>query len=206
MLEKVRGDRSLPVTIRSRAWKIAADVTRPARSLQKLQGLAEETLPLVERELPTTGLTRIVSAGTFWKHHASNEVREAFTTVDDFVQYLITSDDPSGELHRMLAPDSPVIPWQRSWLAPTGRIRGLDGRSLIAALELGADAEPPFVAFHLPLQQMIASGVLVRPPCSLDSVLGPNPQWSPTGLASGIDEFVDGDVPLAAVGHVEWVM
>jgi hypothetical protein len=205
ILEKVRSDRSLPVTIRSRAWKAASDVSQPARALRRLQTLAGKTLPGVARDAPSTSLSRVVSAGTFWRHHTSLEWRDMFTTVDDFVRFINSSSDPNTALTDMLSRDPIAFPWQRSWLAQTRQIRGLDGRSLVKALELGSAVELPLVAFHLPLDLLLGSGVMVRRPCSLDSVLGPNPQWSPSGLASGIEEYIDGDVPLSAIGTIEWV-
>lgn len=205
MLQKVREDAALPRHLRDRAVRAAGDLTQSVRALQRLQRLAENELPLIPRSQPTRGLSRVVSAGTFLRYHLEPEFREVFTTTDDFVRYVDSSADPNAELFAHLSPSPIAIPWQRSWLAPTRQIRGLSGNDLIRVLELGADAEPPFVALHMPLDRLQGAGVLVRPPCSLDSVLGPNPQWSPTGLASGVDEFVDGDVPRDAVERVEWV-
>ncbi|HJQ07310.1 MAG TPA: hypothetical protein VJ872_17805 [Nocardioides sp.] len=205
ILEKVRNDRGLAARVRTLAWRTASDVSQPAQALRRLQTLAEETLPHEPRDTPTTGLSRVVTAGTFLRHHTRLAVREAFATTDDFVRFVETSDNPNQELADALTDDVTIFPWQRSWLAPTQQIKRLDGRALIAALELGSSVSPPLIRFNLPLRRMIDTGVMIRRPCSLDSVLGPNPQWSSSGLASGVEEFVDGDVPLAAVGSVEWV-
>lgn len=205
LLEKVREDRRLPQHLRERVRRAAGDLEHPSRALSRMQELARRELPNLPRARPRVGLARVVTAGTFLRHHTEPTFRETFATTDDFVRYVSTSDQPDAELWNNFSVAPIAVPWERSRLAPLALLEGRSGGQLIQALELGSDAEPPFVLLRMPLRRLLQTGVAVRPPCSLDSSLGPHWQWSPTGLASGIDEYVDGDVPRAAIASLKWV-
>ncbi|KAA1375973.1 hypothetical protein [Aeromicrobium fastidiosum] len=202
LLEKVQADSSLAPSQRRRARQLRTASTNPEIVLERLQRQAIEVLPTLDRRLPATSLCRAVTAAAFRTYHAKPEVKEAFLTSSDFVRYVESQGDKAGTLRDFLRDDSVLFPWQRSWLAEAHKLNGLDGAAVSQALELEKD--PPFVIFHFEVQGMVDNGVLVRRPCSLDSVLGPNLQWRPTGLVSGIQEFVDGDVPVEALADLEW--
>ena len=60
------------------------------------------------------------------------------------------------------------------------------------------------VIFEFERDTLLALGLQVRRPNSLDSVLGPNYQWRESGLASGVPEYVDGNIPRAALSRITW--
>lgn len=202
MIEKVETDQTIDNAQRSHARRLRAGVADPALVLSRLQKQARAYLPTINRHIPTTALCRTVTAESFRMHLAKPEVREAFTTSADFVVYVQSFSDKSRALTEMLTPEIELFSWERSWLSESRKLRGLNGQELSLALELEKD--PPFVLFNFEVAQLASSGVLIRTPCSLDSVLGPNPQWRPGGPMSGIDEFVDGDVPFDALTSLEW--
>lgn len=202
MIEKIESDGTLDNAQRSHARRLRATVADPALVLSRLQKQARAYLPRIARHVPTAALCRAVTAESFRMHLAKPEVREAFTTSADFLVYVHSFEDKSSALLEMLTPDIELFSWERSWLADSRKLRGLNGQELSLALEL--EKEPPFVLFNFEVEQLRSSGVLIRTPCSLDSVLGPNPQWRPGGPMSGIDEYVDGDVPFEALTNLEW--
>lgn len=202
ILDKVRRDRRLARADRTAAARLTAQADRPALVLERLQQRAYDRLPSFARDTPVCDLVRVVTVSTFLMYHAKPEIREAFTTSIDFALYVADSEKPSERLYECLS-DAPILfHWTRSWLADARPLMRLDGRSISAALEL--EKEPPFVVFFFELPKLLAADVLVRTPNALDSVLGPNPQWRPGGPVSGVAEFVDGDVPRAALTRVEW--
>lgn len=202
LIDKVRRDPQLPSRLRRNIVRLAARTADPAILIPRLQRLAVDQWRDLPREAPRYDLLRVVPAHTFWAHHAKPEVRASFTTVDDFAAYVSSADDPSGLLMEFLADDHISIPAERSWLAEAEPLRRMNGYETSQALEI--DKEPPLVVFHFPLDRLLDNDVSVRRPCSLDSAVGPNFQWREEGLASGIQEFVDGDIPRECVGHLEW--
>ena len=52
-----------------------------------------------------------------------------------------------------------------------------------------------------PAATMRAAGVVVRDPCGLDAVPGRQTQWSSGDVP---DEGIDQDIPLAALGSLQW--
>lgn len=202
MLQKVRADSTLSDSLRGRFRRLTGPVA-PAQALQRAQVFAREELPKLPREEPTGSLGRVLSASTFLRYASKPEVRDTFTTVDDFIRFVESGDNGESVIWDFLTPGPVVFPWERSWLAELAPLRGLTGAEIVRALEITSD--PPFVLFELSVKTMREANVTVRTPCSLDSLLGPNPQWRPGGPASGIREYIDGDVPRTAISAVRWV-
>lgn len=203
LVEKVRRDNLLPPRYRRRAQQLAPLLHSPALVLERLQGFAAEALPGLPRSSPTADLARVITAATFWRYHCRAEARAAFLTANDFVQAVNSESDAGRFLAQCLTDNEPLTSWQRSWLAEHRAVKGLSGRRVDRALELGKS--PPFVMFVFSLADCRSHNITVRRPCSLDSVLGPNLQWNAAGLSSGLAEFVDGDLPRAAVSRIGWV-
>jgi hypothetical protein len=202
LLQKVRRDTRLPTPVRRRAATLAGSGAEPAVVLASLQQIAELYLPLLPRTVPDQSLARVTTAATFLRFYSKPEVRDAFVSVVDFVAYVRGEREPSQFLTSALTPNDPLFMWQRSWLAPARQVRGLSAEDTLKALEM--TGEPPIVIFEFDREALLESGVQVRQPNSLDSVLGPNYQWTPTGLLSGIPEYVDGDLPRSALSRLSW--
>lgn len=202
LIELVESDTSLTRRQRSAAIRLRASLGSPATALSRLQRYAMDDLPAMPRIEPTVGLSRVVSASTFRKYLAEPEVRDTFYSDEDFVRYVDTHPDPSLLLSSFVHHRPVLFEWSRSWLCETRQIRGLDGEELAHALEISS--VPPLIVFNFTLKSLQANGVLVRSPCSLDAVLGPNAQWRPGGPVSGAREYVDGDIPTEAVSSIEW--
>ena len=202
LIDKVRHDPSLSPLERRRAGELRRHASRPAVVLERLQREARTVLPRRPKQVSTVPLIRVVTAATFRSYLARPEVRESFTTTADFILFIDSQSDPDAVLMEALRQDPVVFPWERSWLAEESAVRGMGAVELNAALEL--DQNGPFVVFHFSVANMSAQGVTIREPCSLDSVIGPNLQWRPSGPLSGVREYVDDDIPRAAVTSLEW--
>jgi hypothetical protein len=202
LLSKVRRDRILEPRFRRRAQRLLLHVDQPTLVLARLQRAAGEALPDLPRRAPTTDLARAVTADTFLRYHCRADFRDAFLSVDDFIAFMAAQPDKRSVLRSALSSNASIFPWSRSWLAEYAPLIGLSGHDASLVLEL--DKEPPLVLFVFRLGDMTRNDVTVRPPCSLDSVIAPNLQWRETGLVSGVPEYVDGDVPLAALTELEW--
>ncbi len=201
LVNRVGQDRSLEERYRRRASRLLARVDEPALVLRRLQQSAREALPTLPRTAPTAALVRAVTAGAFWQHHAQPVVRDSFLTGEDFARYVGTAPDPGDTLRHFLAPNPLLVEWQWSWLAELVHIRALTGTQISQALEL--NQSPPLVLFIFAREDLLREGVTVRKPNSLDSVLGPHLQWRAGGPLSGVREYVDGSVPLAALSTIE---
>lgn len=202
-VEKIVSDPSLPAIERARVQRIRRSSSEPAVAFRRLDRLARTYLEGLPRVAPTEQMCRGVSVDTLRAHTVRSDVRGIFTTGVDLARYLDAEADPAAALRGML-PESGVVvfPWAHSWLAPSAALRGLSAAEFSAALEIGI--EPPFAVFHLSVADMRMHDVLIRTPCSFDSVPGRNKQWRPGGPASGVPEFVDGDVPVEAISEIEW--
>jgi len=202
LIDKISRDADLSPDVQRVVGRLSANIADPDILIPRLQQLASDLWRTLPRELPRYDLLRVVPAHTFWAYLAKPSVRATFTTVEDFSIYVGTSDDPSELLMAFLADDPITFLAERSWLAEAAPLRRMTGEELSRALEI--DRDPPLVVFHLPLDRLLLNGVTVRKPCSLDSAVAPNLQWRETGLASGIQEYVDGDIPRSCIDPIEW--
>ena len=117
-----------------------------------------------------------------------------------YVRHLAAQADPAAAARRDLAGDPILLPASHSWLIPAANLARVDGRTLARRLQLG-ESRPPYVVFIFPRESLHAAGVTVREPRGIDAVPGPLLQWTPGGVPN---ERIDGDVPLSALGWIEW--
>jgi hypothetical protein len=202
LIQKVTNDSHVPQATRRLTRRLVGSGHPPSLSLLSLQAQAGAVLPALQRRAPRVGLARAVTAASYLRHYSSPEIRDAFSTPDDFVAYVESSSDPDATISSSLGDADPIFAWQRSWLAPASRLRGMKGPQVVSALEMVGQA--PIVLFHMDLDQLRGAGITVRVPCALDAAIGPNYQWRPGGPASGVPEYVDGDIPRSAISRLEW--
>jgi hypothetical protein len=203
LVARVEADTSLDGPIRRGATAIKLlSVQEPAIALGRLKQVALDYLPGLPRELPSTDLCRVISVETFLLHHATAEVVAAFRTPDDYRRFLMTETDPVATLREHLSEVPTLIPWRFSWLTRDKDIARMNGEETVRALEV--PSSPPLIIFHFDLADLLASGVTIRTPRSLDAVLQEHAQWRPEGLLSGAREYLDGDVPVSALTRLEW--
>jgi hypothetical protein len=202
LLDKIGRDPHLGADLKRSISRLAATTPDPAILIPRLQRVAQELWTTFPRWSPRHDLIRVMPARTFLAHHSRPEVRAAFTTVGDFVTYVGSSDQQSELLMSFLSEDHLLIPMERSWLAEAELLVNLTGQQLSQTLEI--DKDPPLIVFFFPLDRLIDAGITVRNPCSLDSAVAPNFQWRDDGLASGIREYVDGDIPRSCVLRIDW--
>ena len=199
---KIAADPVLPPRLRRETTRSLATAEEPALLLRRLQVDAEQYLPTIARSVPTADLSKVVSVDSFIRHYAKPEYRDTFDTPESFAQYVESSTDSDSLLGEAIATPPILLKWYRSWLTPTRSLTGKGGSQLIQDLEMRG--EPPVVLLHFSRTSLIRAGVTVRVPCSLDAVPGQNYQWRPGGPASGLTEYIDGDVPSDALSGIEW--
>lgn len=202
LIRKVEADRTVPPAVRRLTTRVAGTYEDPILAIRRLQVEAVKHLPVMARRPARQPLARVVTAATFLRHYTSPSYRDAFSTPRDFVAFVASAEDAESVLMDALTTVDPLFSWRRSWLTPERSVAGRSAAALLGDLEM--PGEPPVVIFKFSVTSMSATGVDVRPPCALDAVLGPNYQWRPGGPASGVDEFVDGNIPRAALTAIEW--
>ncbi len=199
---KVAKDPVLPERLRRLGQRTGPEYDDPVLALLRLQEEALVFLQQLERRPSRQPLARLLTASTYLRWYTKPEYRDAFQTPEDFIAYVDTTAQPNETLRQTLTVSSPLFSWHRSWLTSERHIARKDGAQLLHDLEM--PGEPPVIICHFSLDSLARAGVDVRLPCSLDAVLGPHYQWRPGGLASGADEFIDGNIPLEALSYLEW--
>lgn len=203
MISRVERDTTLPAPVRTAARSLSLLLDDgPPLAVRRLKRIAEQVLPNLPRHPPDRALVRAVELPTYYRYHMDPRFQAFFRTVEDYRRFLDNDPAPAERLRQHLRPDPVLVPWRWSWLAPLDGLQGLSGRDISRALETGH--EPPLVLFLFDHPQAALAGLEVREPCSLDSVLGDHEQWRPEGPVSGVGEFLDGDVPLAALTEILW--
>lgn len=91
------------------------------------------------------------------------------------------------------------MPAAHSWLIPACRIAGLPGANIKSRLQLHQD--PPYLVMVFPADRMRTANVGVREPRGVDAVPRRLTWWSPRAVP---DERIDEDIPLSALGGLEW--
>jgi hypothetical protein len=202
LASKVDSDRSLDRAVRAEAQEIQAlAASNPDRAESRLLDLAERTAPSLARVAPAADLCRCLPLETFWARHLDPDVRAFFPDWKDYAQHL-TTGDPELLLRRELAAKDPLFSAKHSWLVQCADIRGLDSNALKRVLALRGD--PPYVVFEFALPELLATAVTIRKPRAVDAIPAHLVEWDPNGLPTGLAEFIDSEIPVAAVSRVRW--
>lgn len=82
---------------------------------------------------------------------------------------------------------------------PADRIAGLNGVQTRSLLQV--EQRPPYLVMIFPVEQTLAAGVMVREPSGIDAVPGRFTGWVPGDVPG---ERIDEDIPLAALGSLQW--
>lgn len=196
----VARDRELPRYVRSEANSLEASVPiSPELVHLRLNRLRERVLPDLGVDSPTVDYARCVSIDVFYQHHLRPARRSLFQDPDDYLYYLEDTPDPAGVAQSELREDSILVPAAHSWLIPADHIAGLGGAMIKSRLRIRQD--PPYIVMVFPVERMEKADVGVREPCGLDAVPGSFTWWSPRDVP---DERIDEDIPLSALGSLEW--
>ena len=195
----VADDSGLPRFARRQAAELAGLAhSQPERVLDQLEDLRRQVVPDLPLEPAECDYARCVSVVTFWRHHLRPEVQTAFIRAEDYRRWLDAARDPAGVARAHLN-EEVLVPAAHSWLIPARRIDGLSGRQMKARLKLGD--HPPYIVMVLPLERLRASGVEVREPRGVDAIPGRFRDWRAGDVP---DERIDQDIPVAALGRLEW--
>ena len=166
---------------------------------QRLDRLRQKVLPDLGVDTPTVDYARCVSIDVFYHHHLQPARRVFFRDPDDYLYYLEGTSDPAGVAQSELSEESTLVPASHSWLIPAHHITELGGAMIKSRLRIRQD--PPYIVMVFPVERMTRANVGVREPRGLDAVPGSFTQWSPRDVP---DERIDEDIPLSALGSLEW--
>lgn len=198
----VAGDHQLPRDARREAAVLAGLARRqPGRAREGLERLRERLLPDLVLHMPACDYGRCVSVETFWRHHLRPDRKQYFGPGHrSYLAHLRSQRDPAATAHADLSHAPVVVPADYSWLVPLQQIVGVDGPTLVRRLQLRGSS-PPFLIFVFPEDRLRHEGVTVREPRGVDAVPAKLLQWTPGGVPN---ERIDRDIPLAALGRLEW--
>ena len=202
LIRIVADDPGLPRSARKDAAALMdLAMTRPRLAEQRLGELRESVLPTLELEPPRVDYARCIPIETFWRHHLDRDRKAMFgRDPEAYARHLEVHSDPAAAARGDLSDDPILFRAPHSWLIPSANVAGVVGHTLARRLQLG-DSKPPYVVFVFPCELLRAAGVTVREPRGIDAVPGPFLQWTPGGVP---DERIDRDVPLSALGWIEW--
>ena len=173
--------------------------SRPAVALYRLEELRGQVVPDLPSWPPICDYARCVPVDTFWDYHIQPSRRDMFEHGEDYRRHLEDHADPAAIARLDLHPDEVLVPASHSWLVPADRIVGISGARTKSLLKI--DHEPPYLLMIFPVATMRTAGVAVREPRGVDAVPKRLTQWS-AGDVPG--ERIDADIPLAALGSLQW--
>ena len=173
-------------------------ISQPELVLDHLEELRRQVVPDLPMWLPTCDYARCVPVAAFWSHHLRIDRREVFATPEDYLFHLEAEGDPAATARGDLK-SGILVAAAHSWLVPADRIAGLNGARIKSRLNL--DHGAPYIVMMFPAARMTAAGVEVREPRGIDAVPGRFTGWSPGDVP---DERIDQDIPVAALGDLEW--
>ncbi len=202
ILDKVDADASIPRDIRNEAVLLRPlAAPDPAYVLDRLYALWQRHSASLSYQQAAMSLFRCVALRVVQKYMAT----DPWPSTDEraFASAVRSQPRPGQWLQRQIAPATEIFPPHRSWLLANDEVRRLDSGELQRRLELRPDVRPPYVVFCLSSARMTAAGVAIRLPNALDAAAGVQPQWSPAGLAIGV-EYVDRIVRIEAVEEILW--
>ena len=192
-------DAKLDRSVRLEAKKLVPLATsQPELVESRLEALRQSVVPDLPLWPPDRDYARCVSVDVFWRHHLSSSSRDFFRQQGQYLKFLEAQVDPSTVAHSHLA-GSVLVPAPHSWLIPAERIAGLSGLQSRSRLQI--KQQPPYLVMIFPMALMKAAGVDVREPRGIDAVPGRFLQWSSSNVSG---ERIDEDIPLAALGRIEW--
>ena len=166
----------------------------------RLEALRRRVLPDLPLWPPRCDYARCVSVATFWRHHLASGLRGFFQHHYQYQTHLEAQADPALTARSHLA-DGVLVSAPHSWLVPADRIADLNGTQTRSRLQV--EQRPPYLVMIFPVELMQATGVRVREPRGVDAVPGRFLAWS-SGDVPG--ERIDEDIPLAALGDLQWRM
>ena len=172
--------------------------SEPDLVADRLEGLRRRVVPDLSLSPPDCDYARCVSVEVFWCYHLTTRHRDFFRHDGQYQRFLESQADPSVVARSHLA-GTVLVPAPHSWLIPAGRIAGLSGLQTRSKLQI--KQKPPYLVMIFPMALMKAAGVGVREPRGLDAVPGRFLQWSSSDVSG---ERIDKDIPLAALGGIEW--
>lgn len=205
LVDLVRADDGLPGFVRSQAEGLRELVdNQPDLALTRLDEIASSYAEDAQYRNPTVQLAKAVTVEAFWEHYLDDEVKAMFADPESYRRYLVTAEKPQDRAMDDIKSKGVLIPAPYSWLAPYRDIASMSGLELIDALELAAERRPPMLLLVLRDEDLREFGVVVRTPRATDAAAARQTQWRSSGLASGIDEFIDRDIAPEAVREVAW--
>lgn len=202
MVRIVVDDAALPSYVRREAASLAGLAGRqPGRVRERLEDLRQRLLPDLALYRPECDYARCVSGETFWRHHLRPD-RKAYFGADHeaYLSYLRSQPDPAAAARADLSDADILVPAEFSWLVPLEQLTGLDGGAIARRLQLRGSAQP-FVVFVFPEERLLRHGVTLRAPRGIDAIPAKLLQWTPGGVP---EERIDRNIPLAALGDVQW--
>ena len=199
LIRVVADDPGLPQFARTEANRLLPmAATEPSLVPARLETLRVRVLPDLPLWSPERDYARCVSVTTFWRFHLDPAVRGFFRHGAEYQRHLEAETDPAlvalGHL-----PGGVLVPAPHSWLVPADRIAGLNGVQTRSLLQF--EQRPPYLVMIFPVEQMLAAGVRVREPSGIDAVPGRFTGWVPGDVPG---ERIDEDIPLAALGSLQW--
>ena len=203
-IDYIAAARALPRALRKRCESLRPiSYESPALADDYLRRFLETYLNGLSYAVPPGVLYRASSLQTFQDHCVVPEWDSTAIDHLTFAQTVAASADPSSFLHGVMRKDA-VFPAIHSWLVhPVTSIEKLTGRALADALKTQQD--PPFALARISRADAVAFGVEVRVPTAADAVLGNHMRyWNAAGIPAG-HEYLDRDVPGAAVEAVLWI-
>ncbi len=199
LIQVVARDTKLSQSVRREAKRLLSlAASEPEMVWDRLEALRQRVVPGLPLWPPDCNYARCVSVDVFWRFHLSTHYRDFFRHHGQYSRFLEAQADPSVVAHSHLA-DSVLVPAPHSWLIPADRIAGLSGMQTRSRLQV--KQKPPYLVMIFPMALMKAAGVGVREPRGLDAVPGWFSQWSSDDVSG---ERIDEDIPLAALGDIEW--
>lgn len=196
----VASDTKLPRYVRSEAASLELLVApSPDLVYERLELLRRKVLPDLVVEPPTVDYVRCVSVEVFYRHHIRPSRRDFFRTPEDYRRHFEDMPNPAEAAQGDLNDDEILVPSANCWLVPADRIAGLRGASIKSRLQI--EQKPPYIVMIFPVELMRVAKVEIREPCGIDVIPRKLVRWSSGDVP---DERIDQDIPLSALGGLEW--